>query len=257
MVNAQQLTRVSRTEMARDIFRGYGPMDKHEVRQADTQGTEIERLRARRQLLRSMDPEQALQVIEFHKDLNLFQALELAKREGKLIVPNDVHDRILAETKDEEYLKQNYPLWTGTLIIYEKPDVPFGDQVIFQGLTFTVPEQFRGRANCALVVEHPDFDLVDLGKNTYKIKLVDGANIYLIENFPKNSNIWYNYDKRFRIPIGEESKHAEEDYTRNLWREDIHCISFIRRAFGTFNYGRRRGIVACDRLFDVFEVALF
>ena len=38
-------------------FSRYGPMDRHEVRGLKVEGTELERLRARRDLLRSLDPE--------------------------------------------------------------------------------------------------------------------------------------------------------------------------------------------------------
>ena len=139
-----------------DSFRRYGPLESHETRKAQVTGTELDRLRARRQMLREMTPEQALVTIHFYQRLNLFEALALAQKEGKLIVPNDVHDKISTETKDpeeqgslgdrnrrlrdEKYLRQNYPVWAGTLVIYEKPDTLFGESIGYQGLVFQVKQ---------------------------------------------------------------------------------------------------------------------
>src|SRR3989338_1629046 len=178
---------------ASDTFRRYKPEESHEVRQpmARTK-TPIEELRARREMLISMDPKKVKEIIEFHTKLNFFQALVLAKREGKLMVPNSVHERILTETgciaynyEYARYLEQNYPAWTGTIVIYEDKFHPFKDQFIFNDVFFTisfaVPQRFRGKTNCMLVVEHPDFDIVDLGYNKFQLK-VDDEKIYLIED---------------------------------------------------------------------------
>ena len=227
-------------------FGRYGPMEKHDVRGLKIDGTELDRLRARRQMLREMDPEQALQVIEFRRDLNFLQALALAKQEGSLIVPNDVHDRILTETIDEQYLRQNYPVWTGTLVIYEKPNAPFGEKVVLNSrvhqlnysISFAVPEQFQGKTNCALVVEHPDFELINLKDNRYKIKLLEGASINLIENFPTHSQRWYNTDPETKIPIGEPVRKSEKD-ARYLCRLDGHYLGPVARDVDFGGYDRQ------------------
>ncbi len=214
MISAQRVvpTTVIR---ANDSFKRFKPEPSYEVRKPDVTGTEIDQLRARREMLRGMTPEKALEVIEFHRDLNFFQALALAKQGGKLIVPNDVHDRILMETADQEYPKQNYPIRTGTLVIYEKPDKPFGEEIFFQGITFNIPQQFRGKTNCALVIQHPDFELVNLGNNKYEIRVPDEANIRLIEDFPKK-NEWYMPDAETSIPHGKAVKESSD--SRCLWR---------------------------------------
>src|SRR3989338_9993344 len=125
----------------------------HPVRQADTQSQSyIERARKTREMLRSMTPEKLLEVIKLRNNLTLFEALDLAKQ-GYLIVPNDIYDRILMEARDE-VLKQLYGTWTrtGTLVIYEKPDKPFGEFVEFDGIRFSVPKQLQGKVNCALAL---------------------------------------------------------------------------------------------------------
>ena len=200
---------------ASDPFKRFKPEVAQPVRQADvTAQSYVERARKAREMLRSMDPEKVKQVIEFHKKLNFFQALALAQREGRLIVPHDVHDRILTETTDEQYLIQNYPVWTGTLAIYEAPDTPFGEQVVFQGLTFIVPAQLQGKTNCALIVEHPDFEIVTLGGSRYELRVSDES-IHLLKNFPKKDG-WYIPHSERKIP--QDELVAESKDARYLWR---------------------------------------
>ena len=233
-------------------FSRYGPMDRHEVRGLKVEGTELERLRARREMLRSMTPEKALEVIEFHKGLNLFQALALAKKEGRLIVPNDVHDKILIETKDEEYLRQNYPVWTGTLVIYEAPGKPFGEQLVFQGINFKVSTQFRGKVNCALVIEHPDFDLVDLGSNRYELKAAD-ENIHLVKRFPKNSGLYMSHAE-IGVPHGEKVEASlDARYLHRL--NDSSYVGLLVSFVLDFHY-RGRDVFADFRYDYAFGVAL-
>ena len=197
---------------ASDIFGKYKPEPKREIRQVDVQGTELERLRARREMLRSMTPERALQTIEFHTELTFFEILALARKEGKLIVPNDIHDKILTENIGHTLPDRMYPnvgVWTGTLIIYEKPGKPFEEKVVFKfidedgryaTISLFVPKRFRGKKNCALVVNHPDFELINLGNNNYEIRAQE-EDIYIIERFPK-TNGYYRKDPIHCIPSG-------------------------------------------------------
>ncbi len=228
-------------------FRRYGPIDKHEARQPDVTGQSFaERARKASQMLRSMDPEKVKQVIEFHRGLNFFEALALAKREGKLIVPNDIHDRILTETTDEQYLRANHSVWTGTLVIYEAPDKKFGKNVIFSwehnkvkySFSFNVPEQFRGKANCALVIEHPDFELMALGDNRYELR-VDERSVHQVESFAKE-NSWHRYDAETGIPHGEAVKESSD--ARHLWRlKDSSYLGPVARDY-YFDYRRVVGL---------------
>ena len=242
-------------------FGRYKQEPSHEVRQPIAKAkTLIEELRARREMLRSLDPEKAKTIIEFTGKMNFFEALALAQREGRLIVPNDVHDKILNETTDIKFLNQLYGnwVWTGTLIIYEKPDTQFGKQVVFQGITLTVPEQFQGKANCALVVEHPDFELNELGKNMYEIKVSD-ENVHLVENFPRRNNLWSKYNEKFRIPVGKEVNYIENDNTiRCFWRQAGKCIGPLGRGRDVRGGGYGRRDVNADDDWSVdLGVALF
>ena len=179
----------------------------------------------------------------------IWDALAKAKERGKIIVPNSVHDRMLVETNHwgTPGIKAGYSAWTGTAIIYEKPDTPFGDSVVYSwecdkvnySITFNIPEQFRGKANCALVVEHPDFELVSLGNNSYELK-ADEKSISLLENFPKETQKWYHYDERFRIPVGEPLNVQQADNTvRYLWRIAGSYIGLLVRCL---DVGGRQGV---------------
>jgi len=244
---------------ASDPFKRFKPEPTHEVRQADVTGAELDRLRARRKMLREMDPERALQVIEFHR-LNLFQALALAQREGKLIVPNFVHDRILIVT-DEKSFPPNYAVWTGTLVIYEAPNMPFRDKVTSRykenneySFSFSVPKQLQGKKNCALAIEHPDFEVIAVGNNRYEVKLVDGANVHLIENFPYDTGD-YGFDPKTGVPTGK--KVTDSNKKRELWRDYNAYISLlVRYCNETDGYHRRIVDMHFEPPYDLW-VALF
>ncbi len=249
-------------------FKRFKPEVVRSVRKVDITGqTYVEQARKAREMLMSLDPEKVKQVIEFHKGLNLFQALALAQREGSLIVPNGIHDRILTETtdpeersslgdrdrrsRDKQYLIQNYPACTGTLVIYEKPNVPLLDKVVFSWLqfnrrtysiSFVVPEQFQGKANCALVVEHPDFELMALGNNRYELK-VDAQYVHKIEDFPEISG-WYMPHAETGIPHGKKVEASSD--SRYLWRIDKTHICSVGRIVGDFGVYDRRYIGAID-----------
>ena len=244
-------------------FRRYGETKRQEVRHPDVTGqTFAERVKRTREMLRSMKPEAVSQIIEFRRDLSFFQALALAKKEGRLIVPNDVHDRILTKLtgrKDKKYLKENYPVWTGTLVIYEKPDIPFGEQVVFSwernkvkySLSFEVPEQFQGKVNCALVVEHPDFELIALENNKFEFKVLD-SKIQLIKGFPKE-NGWHMPHAETGIPQGNEVKRSSD--SRYIWRNGSSYLGPVARGVGIGGNNRRQDVYAFCRSTDRFGVA--
>ncbi len=257
-------------------FGRFQPEVHQPVRQADLRGTDLDKLRAKREMLKSMTAEQALQVIEWHNSWSLlrgftfFEAVELARRENKIIVPNLVHDKILRKIKDEDFLREvySYYLRTGTVIIFEERHKPFLEQVVFtwkpyktdKHLIFDVPEQFRGLSNCALVVEHPDFDLVNLGNDRYELKVTDMNSIHLINDLPDFGDHWsHEYDRRFRVPCGKAL--YSNDYASGmvLGRSFSSQIDCIRRSMkgGVGNYVGRKVANANFYNIDTFGVALF
>jgi hypothetical protein len=54
------------------------------------------------------------------------------------------------------------------------------------------------------LVEHPDFDLVDLRNNRFELK-ADENKLHLLENFTEKFGS-YEFDERFRIPLGSPRK---------------------------------------------------
>ena len=236
-------------------FRRYCPMTQQQVRSLKVNGNELDRLRQKLVLLREMSPDQARQAIDFRAlKLNFFEALELAKSEGKILVPNDVIDRILTETNAKLPWHR-----TGTLVIYEAPGKPFGEKVVHSDvvnfnttISFEVPLQFRGKTDCALVIEHPDFELVSQGDN-HEIRVDDTSKIHPFEHFPTTRGTWHSYDKKFRIPTGETVQ--ESDNARLLWRLGGCYIGSFNRE--VYDCGRRRAVGASFDWSDVSRVALF
>jgi len=255
---------------ANSRFGSFKKEEAHELRKPDVRGDELTRLRQRRELLRSMTPEQAMQAIEYHTGLNVFEAVALAKREGKIIVPNFVHDRILTETNNPGFFYQHYPVWTGTCVICEASDKPFGKKAmnnpgitfscdIPYSMTFDIPVRFQGRTNCALVIEHPDFEIVKTGKdrfgnNTFELK-ADEENIHLLESLPRELG-QHCYDETFRIPVGAK---MDRDYPyRYLCRLPSNNIIFVARIFSYFHIDNGKWEIDLDANASVgCEVALF
>jgi len=182
-----------------------------------------------------------------------WDALAEAKKQGKVIVPNSVHDRMLVETEHwkKDSIKAGYAAWTGTAIIYEAPDTPLGEKVVFKwedddveySLEFVVPERFRGKENCALLINHPDFEIVPLtGRaNSYEIKVADESAIRIVENFGKESQKWYKYDEKTRVPVGDPLDVQQADNTvRYLWRRAGTYCGLLARGY----VGGRQGVDA-------------
>lgn len=254
---------------SKDPFRRYRTEKEQAVRQAQLKLKDLPTdLREKREMLRAMTPKQVLAVIEFYDDLTFFEALELAKSTGRLIVPNDVHDRILTGIDDEQSIKQVYPTRTGTILIYEKPDKSFGRFVGFEGIVFEVPEQFQGKTNCALVVEHPDFEIINVsedaaGSNTdfdlktirarsYELIVKDPSRIHLIENFPRKDRGWYM--PHTKTIISQDAEVTELAEARHLWRlSNGSYIGSMGRDGGDW----RRAVFAVYGHNAAFGVALF
>ena len=232
----------------RKPFERYRREEPVEVRGADVKGTDLEILRRKRELLKAMTPEQALEVIEFRRNLNLFEAVEIAKRENLLLVPNFIIERILTETKAEIPWTR-----TGTLIIYQKPDAPFGALVTYQGIAFSVPEKYQGMTNCALAVEHPDFEILDLGANKHELRMADESTIHLIEKFPGKHG-WHLLHAETGIPHGRQAEQKSPE-GRRLWRVKDSYVGLLVRYYVYDGGGPR--VDAYFQASGRFGVALF
>src|SRR5690242_1811447 len=87
------------------------------------------------------------------------EALELAK--GQTFASNEQIDAILQDENARSANADLFPCWTGTLLVYEAPNTPFGKFVkdTYSGWIIDIPKKFQGLKNKALVLEHPDFTL--------------------------------------------------------------------------------------------------
>jgi len=236
--------------MARSRFGRFKPEERVSTRRADVPGNKLQSLRDLRKMIETMNPEDVMNMITFYPKLNTFEALALANREGALIVPNSTYDRILTETNNPDLFK-NYPVWTGTLILYEVPGKVFGETLVYvrvhdnvqYSISFNVPDEFRGQRNCALVVQHPDFDLLPTGPNSYRLNVTDVNMIHLIEKFPSTSGKLYLYEEQFRIPVQSASSSNDR---RLLWRMSDCYIGLVVRG-DYYVYDRGRDVYAYDR----------
>ena len=206
----------------------------------------------------------------------LLDALALAKEKGKVIIPNSVHDRMIVGVPQPTIgpdLALAYPAWTGTLIIYGAPDTPLGEQIsylnpflAFDGpgnnvvkIYFTVPPQFQNLINCALIIEHPNFDVSDKGSGEFEVNVADQANIHLIQNFPKVSGE-FNHELQFKIPVENQPEDSEFRTLRIFSRATGSHITLVSRASANVEYwnvfaseyhNHNRGVLAIPR--EVYE----
>jgi len=239
--------------MARSRFGRFKPEERASTRQADVSGDQIQRLRDLREMIETMNPEDVMNMITFYRNVTVFEALTLANREGALIVPNSTYDRILTETNNPVFLN-NPPVWTGTLVICEAPGRVFGETLVYAwehtvqySISFNVPDEFRGQRNCALIVQHPDFDLLPTGPNSYRLNVTDVNMIHLIEKFPSTGGT-YPYEEQFRIPVQSTSSSNDQ---RWFWRVGGSCyIGLVVRLDWS------RGVGAGYRASDVRGVAV-
>ena len=181
-----------------------------------------------------------------------WEALELAKKRGKIIIPLLAYKRII-ESSISPILKREIPphiksglqAWTGTAIIYEAPDKPFEELVRFKWqedmssdprkhlfaqfeIVFRVPRQFRGKTNCALVIEHPNFEIINSG-NRYELNPKSPDSVHLIETFPKKVNGTYNPENEFGIPRGDDVSRMTIEFSRvrYLFRATDNYVGLI------------------------------
>lgn len=246
-------------------FGMYKDVEPQGIRQAEVSGTEIQELRRKREMLLSMNPEQAQSVIAYHNGVDVIEALALAKRQGRIIVPHIVHDRILTQTKEDESGDVNYAVWTGTVVIYPENGKPFGERVVHcwteehkaisHSISLDIPARFRGKTDSALVIEHPDFDLKpeQLRENAYLL-IADEGSIHLHERFPAVDGE-YAFDERYVIPAGS-SVAENRDTSRTLRRQDGPYIGFVlRSSFSVADLTRR--VVISDPPSNAVSVALY
>ncbi len=129
-------------------------------------------------------------------------------------------------------IKDAFPCWSGTMVAYEEPDKGFGSIVSFQdpenGIRwiFPVPAEFAGEKNAALAVDHPDFSLLQDGKDM----IIECESPDLIKGFPSRSRLWHLGDNIHDIPQGAGSNISLYGNKRTLWRTGRRVCPAIRNS---------------------------
>ena len=163
--------------------------------------------------------------------LTFREALELANKENLVLASNKRMTRALVETEEWKGMKEAFPCWTGTMAGYARPDERLGEFIEYtdpedgQKYVFPVPEQYRKEKNMILVVEHPNYSLVQDGNNL----VVEASGVVGLPNFPEKDG-WYFSDGQFDIPTGKEVSSSDEK-ARYLWRVDSRVGPVLRDDF--------------------------
>jgi len=182
-------------------------------------------------------------LVEVKGEFEELNALTVAEGKGFAMASNLELDAILQTDAWKEF-QDAFPCWSGTLVAYKAPGVPFGETVEFEGLTFKVPKKFQMKTNCVLVCNHPDF------KRNGGV-FVPGKSLRCIA-FPSTDG-WYLPDKESGIPSGEKSNSNADRY---LWRRGGDYVGLLVRGVGYFFVDDRRYVDAYLRPRYRFGVVL-
>ena len=161
------------------------------------------------------------------------EALARAEKEKRVIASNIRMDQALIGSAEWESIKEGLGCWTGTMTAYEEPGKPFGEVVeyIDSGTKlkylFPVPQNYRGKTDCILVAEHPDYSLEIKGDE----RIIRAAVVDLIERFPAKSG-WYLADPKHGIPFGDLVGKSDSN-TRYLYRRKKR-VGLSARGYGGY-----------------------
>jgi hypothetical protein len=105
------------------------------------------------------------------------------------------------ELQSGEFLKNPYsfPRWTSTIVVNEKPGVPFGKTVKFwdDTIVFNVPKEYQGIKNAFLVLDSSTVKLTKQGF-IFEKELVTGK-VLKSQSYPEISG-WYLPDQDMGLP---------------------------------------------------------
>lgn len=148
------------------------------------------------------------------------EALLKADGANRVIASSKMHSHLMFYHNCEWLsIRNKFPVWTGTMTGYVKPDRTFRDEaeriasidnnfyIVYEDpktsirYLFPVKDGRLDRKDCILAVNHPDFELVTDGND----RIVRADKIDLIEQFP-GSNGCYLGDNRYDLPAGRVQK---------------------------------------------------
>ncbi len=166
------------------------------------------------------------------------KALELADKNNLVLASNKRMTKALVETDEWKSMREAFACWSGTMTGYKEPGKKLGKFIEYTDLgdgqkyVFPVPEQYKNEKNMILVVEHPNFSLVQDGKNL----VVEASEVVGLTHFPEEDG-WYLGDEEFDIPTGKEVSSSEEK-ARYLWRIDSRVGPVAGNDYINGNNGR-------------------
>ena len=179
-------------------------------------------------------------LVEEANGVSMEEAIALANKEKRIIASNKRLDQALVGSDEWRSIEKVFPCWTGTMTAYEEVGKPFGEIVEYTddntGLKylFEVPQKYKGKKDCILVCEHPDFSLETKGDE----RIIRAAKIDLIEKFPANVD-WYLVDSKHGIPFGDSVKFSDD--TRYLYRIEKR-VGPVARGYGDCGDDNRRNV---------------
>ena len=134
-----------------------------------------------------------------------------ASRNGERLASNNEVDNILMSGLSH---LTGRSILTGTISVYQSPNTPFGERIVYEGIAFNVPQEFQKLSNAALVLESPSI----------KDGVIMGKNIRVVTDFPVEFGC-YQIDESTGIPHGSMADTSERQ-ARYLWRADsgIHAV---------------------------------
>lgn len=120
-------------------------------------------------------------------------------------------------SRGKEGLGGEFPCWSGTMSAYAEPGIPFNKSRFFspseRALAYTDPADKRvwlfpipiallGEKDAILILEHPNYSLVEDDKEVF-VHPLDASLIACISAFAQKEG-WYFREEGHRIPCGEE-----------------------------------------------------
>ena len=147
------------------------------------------------------------------------EALSRAEKEKRVIASNKRLDLALNGSGEWKNISEVFPCWSGTMAAYEEVGKPFGEVVEYIDsetelkYLFPVPQKYRGKKDCILVAEPPDYSLEVKGDE----RIIRAAVVDLIEKFPAETQKWYLADPKHGIPVGNPIDNSSSN-ARYLWR---------------------------------------
>jgi hypothetical protein len=193
-----------------------------------------------------------VRIAQYDGNRGLTQTQTLAAANGmraRLLSNREFDGRLQTDTWRTE--KEIYPVWTGTLTGYNRPNEKLGKAISYTDpgtkITYTleVPSKLVGTKDIALVVNHlidaqgrPLFEHIENG-NQVLVKVHDQSKIQVVEAFPRSDG-WYLTEQN-GMPTG--NKVNSSNSARYLWQVDGGSyVGLVARGYGDVidvYYGRR------------------